>query len=178
MDKKRIPTELEVSAYEQLTQAFSWSFQQDVITFLRMLHEKGIDLNWAIACIMIRQKMVIVDRKERRDARREWEQKARKCPKCDQVMYIAKVNDHPSRMIGQGYKTQWICPGNQFMQMRPMEACEFTEYSKRTISEWLTKLRINAERVKKMRHPFLREAKFDFAVELVESDLKENENAN
>jgi len=174
MVEKRIPTELEVSSYEQMTQAFSWSFQQDVVTFLRMLHEKGIDLNWAIACIMIKQKMVIVDRKERRDARTEWEKKARKCPRCNRIMYLGKVNDSPSTMVGGGYKTQWICSGFQLTQIHPdhKNACEFTELSKRTISEWLVKLRINADRVKRLRHPFLREAKFDFVQRLTESDLE------
>lgn len=178
--EKRVPTELDIDRYEQLVSAFSWSFQQDVVSFLRMLHEKGIDLNWAIACIMTRTKMVIVNRKERREARLEWERKARKCPKCKRTMYIAKVNDHPSRMVGGGYKTQWICPGNVYPEM-PLdgkERCDFEELSKRSPTQWMKKLRINAERMIKMRHPYLREARFDFVQSLEKDVMEDSENGN
>jgi len=167
MDEK-IPTETEVAHYEHQMKAFSWGFQQDVVTFLRTLHMRGIDINWAIKCILIKQKTVIINRKERARARADWQKKAKRCPRCNLVMFLGRVNDHPARMVGHKYKTQWICP-NQPRTNDPSykSYCGYVEYSKRTPAEWMKKLRISDKTLKKLPHPFLREVQFDFSTDIL-----------
>jgi len=165
----RIPTELEIETYEQQMQAFSWSFQQDVVSFLRSLHNKGIDINWAIRCILVKQKTIIYDRRDRVKARTEWERNAPKCPQCGQTMYIMRVNDRPATMVGGKYQSQWLCP-NQPAQGRVAKSCGYTEFSKRSVEEWFKKLRIDISTVKKMRHPYLRNPAVDFVATLSDPD--------
>ena len=172
-DLSRQPTEYEISQYEQATRAFSWSFQSDVVTFLRSLHEKNIDLNWALKCIVTRQKITLFDRKERQRVRQEWLQKARKCPQCGRPMYLGKVNDNPTRMVGGGLKTQWICPSQPDVHSTLKEGnkwCGYVEYSKRTLDDWMVKLRIKATSIKQAVHPFLRSEEFDFVHEIEDEE--------
>lgn len=170
---ERTPNEAEIAQYEDLMRAFSWGFQSDVVTFLRSLHEKNIDLNWAIKCIVTRQKITMFDRKERNRARQEWLQKARKCPQCGRPMYLGKVNDHPTRMVGGGLKTQWICPSQPDVHSTFKEGnkwCGYVEYSKRTLDDWMTKLRIKTSTIKRVVHPYLRSQEFDFAYEIEDEE--------
>lgn len=161
-DLDRLPTEWEIDQYEQSTQAFSWSFQQDVVTFMRSLHVKGIDINWAIKCILIRQKTIIFDRKERARAKAEWERKARKCPDCGKTMYLMPVNNQPNTMVGGGYKTQWICPNQPVQGQDLSKSCGYSELSKRSAQDWFKKLRLSPDRLKKIPHPYFRNPATDF----------------
>ena len=165
-EKDRIPTELEIEMYEQTMQAYSWSFQQDVVTFLRSLHVKGIDINWAIKCILIKQKTVIFDRKERAKAISEWERVARKCPDCGATMHLMRVNHTKGTMVGGGYQTQWICPNMPVPGQDLSKACGFSEMSKRSLADWFKKLRVSPDRLKKMKHPYLITPQTDFVAQM------------
>ncbi len=46
----------------------------------------------------------------------------RKCPECDNYVGLFEVNNHPSTMVDEGYKTQWSC-----------KWCGWDEYSRNNI---------------------------------------------
>ena len=50
------------------------------------------------------------------------------CIKCNKPAVLFEVNNSPSTMIGEGYKTAILCNNSE---------CRYTEYSKKSINEYL-----------------------------------------
>jgi hypothetical protein len=116
------------------TQAFTWRFQQDVFTYLRQLHDKGIALDHAMQCIAARKYYQTKQIKIYHDVAELWKKNSLKCPDCGQIMSLEHVNTQPGNQLPGGWKSIWRCT--------KIIECGYEELSKKSVLQWVKKLNL------------------------------------
>ena len=116
------------------TQAFTWRFQQDVLTYLKTLHDKGIPLDYAMRCIQYQKHMNKQKMKLYHDVRELWKKNSLKCPDCGRIMSLEHINTQPGNQVPGGWKSIWRCTEEI--------NCGFEELSKKSVAQWVKKLKL------------------------------------
>jgi hypothetical protein len=129
----------DVAEFFKETQAFTWRFQQDVFTYLKQLHDKGISLDHAMQCIAYRKHMQKQKIKLYQDVAELWKKNSLKCPDCGRIMSLEHVNTQPGNQLPGGWKSIWRCT-------EEIE-CGFEELSKKSVAQWVKKLNLVYTRV-------------------------------
>ena len=117
------------------TAAFSWSFKQDVLTFITACTKKGYTPGYALKCIAIRQAADLERFKVVSTIQEVWSERALKCPECGRTMRLDAVNQGPGDQVGGRAKSIWRCPN--------WKGCGFEELSNKSVQMWLKKLGVN-----------------------------------
>lgn len=95
-------TEADVRKFFDVNQAFTWRFLQDVYTFLKVLHERGYPLAYALQCIRYRKEMERRRIQVIRSVEELWAKNGLKCPDCGKAMSIEGVNTGPGDQVPGG----------------------------------------------------------------------------
>jgi len=126
----------EVVIFLKVAEPFSWGFMQDFINFVDHLKKHDISIDHAYNCITQGKEDRIRAFKEHAKILAQFKKKY--CPICGKELDLIRVNNKPSRMVGEGYKTQWYCPN--------VRNCSYEFYSKKTMREWMNELKHVKER--------------------------------
>ncbi len=93
---------------------FGFSTLQETVFVLNTLISKGIEIEEFKEYVSIKQKNIENDLKKQNEEfmkqQNKWMAKGEKCPECQTLMMLYRVNTTTRDQVGGDYKSQWFCP--------------------------------------------------------------------